>query len=101
MKIVHLAENMEVGGAEKLISLLCRWQRQQGHDASVHCLYSVGPLGEQLRTDGFEVALGDASGLGGRAAAVYRKLKQCRPDVVHCHNATAAILGSPGARAAR
>jgi len=100
MNIVHLAENMEVGGAEKLISMLCRWQRRQGHDASVQCLYSVGPLGEQLRGDAFEVALHHPSGPGGRAASIYRKLKQCRPDVVHCHNATAAILGTPAARAA-
>jgi glycosyltransferase involved in cell wall biosynthesis len=94
MKIVHLAETMEVGGAEKLISLLCRWQRQQGHDAIVHCLYRLGPLGEELRNDGFEVILHDASEIGGRAGSVYREIKHCQPDVVHCHNAVAAIIGA-------
>jgi glycosyltransferase involved in cell wall biosynthesis len=94
MRIVHLAETMEMGGAEKLISLLCRWQRQQGHEVRVHCLYRLGPLGEALRKDGFEVVLYDASGIGGRAGNVYRQLNRWKPDVVHCHNATAAIIGS-------
>lgn len=100
MKIVHLAENMEVGGAEKLISLLCRWQREQGHEPSVHCLYGVGVLGEDLRSQGFEVVLHSVSSLGGLPASVYRGLKDSRPDVVHCHNANAAIIGAVPARAA-
>ena len=51
MKIVHLVDSMEIGGAEKLVSLLCRWQRRQGHDSSVHCLYDVGTLGEEIRKE--------------------------------------------------
>lgn len=100
MKIVHLAENMEVGGAEKLISLLCQWQREQGHEASVHCLFSIGPLGELLRSQGFDVVLHAAPSMTGRLANVYRSLKDCKPDVVHCHNASAAIIGAIPARAA-
>lgn len=100
MKIVHLTDSMEVGGAEKLISLLCRWQRQQGHDASVQCLYSMGRLGEELRSDKFEVVLHRSSGFDGVAGSIYRDLKRRQPDVVHCHNATAAILGAIPARLA-
>jgi glycosyltransferase involved in cell wall biosynthesis len=101
MKIVHLIDTMALGGAEKLVSLLCRWQRQQGHDASVHCLYgAAGIFGEELRRDGFEVVLHDRKRIGGRAASVYRRLKQSRPDVLHCHNAPAAILGALPARVA-
>jgi L-malate glycosyltransferase len=100
MKIVHLADSMEVGGAEKLISLLCRWQRQHGHDPSVHCLYQVGPLGERLRADGFEVVSHGRSGIGRRSFSVYTELKRVQPDAVHCHNATAAILGALPARIA-
>jgi len=100
MKIVHLAENMEVGGAEKLISLLCRWQRRQGHEASVHCLYGVGALGEELRKDRFEVVHYDRSSGLRRVANLYRELKKNPPDVLHCHNATAAILGAIPARTA-
>lgn len=98
MRIVHIADSMEIGGAEKLISLLCRWQRDRGHDASVHCLYDIGPLGEQLRRDGFDVVL-HGFGAGG-AANIYRALKKRNPDIVHCHNAAAAILGALPARVA-
>jgi glycosyltransferase involved in cell wall biosynthesis len=100
MKIVHLTDSMEVGGAEKLVSQLCRWQRQQGHDPSVHCLYQVGFLGEELRADGFDVVSHEKSSAGGRAASVFRELKNCAPEVVHCHNATAAIMGAIPARLA-
>jgi glycosyltransferase involved in cell wall biosynthesis len=98
MKIIHLADSMEMGGAEKLIDILCRQQRQQGHDPSVHCLYRVGVLGKKLRTDGFEVTLHRPVAIAGRAGSVYREFKRTQPDVVHCHNATAAIIGAIPAR---
>lgn len=98
MKIIHLTDSMEIGGAEKLISLLCRWQRDNGHDPSVHCLYEIGALGEELRSEGFEVVVHSRVGIGGRVASIYRELRRCKPDVVHCHNAAAAILGAVPAR---
>ena len=101
MKIVHLADSLEVGGAEKLITLLCRWQRLQGHEASVHCLYEIGTLGNELRCEGFQVVLHSRLAIGGYASSIYGKLKLDRPDVLHCHNAAAAILGAIPARAAR
>ena len=100
MKIVHITDSMEMGGAEKLISLLCRAQRRRGHDPSVHCLYRVGVLGEQLRAEGFTVTSCEAETTAGRCRNVYRQLQQCRPDVAHCHNATATILGAIPARLA-
>lgn len=100
MKIIHIADSMEVGGAEKMISLLCRWQRQQGYEASVHCLYEMGSLGKTLRKDGFDVVVHNASKTGGRSADLYRAIKQRAPDVVHCHNAATAILGALPARMA-
>jgi len=99
MKIAHVVDTMEVGGAEKLTSMLCRWQRERGHDPSVHCLYRLGPLGEQLQREGFEVVLHAASALG-CGASVYRTLRHSKPDVVHCHNAAATVLSAIPARAA-
>jgi glycosyltransferase involved in cell wall biosynthesis len=98
MKIVHLTDSMEVGGAEKLIGMLCRWQRQHGHDPSVHCLYEIGALGEALRREGFQVVLHRPSVFLGRPLSIYRALRHCKPDVVHCHNAAAAVLGALPAR---
>lgn len=100
MKIIHLTDSMEMGGAEKLIGLLCRMQRRQGHDPFVHCLYRVGVLGENLRAEGFNVTLLEAVTMAGRTRNVHLELQRCRPDVVHCHNATATILGAIPARMA-
>ena len=55
MKIVHVVDSMEVGGAETLVSQMCRLQRDQGHDPSILAVATLGPLGEKLRAEGFTV----------------------------------------------
>ena len=41
LRIAHVGDSMEMGGAEKLTATLCRLQRDRGHIASVHCLYGL------------------------------------------------------------
>ena len=100
LKIAHVADSMEMGGAEKLTAMLCRMQRDQGHDPAVHCLYALGVLGEELRGEGFDVTLYNRSSFLALAKALYSAFKHDTPDVVHCHNATAAILAAIPARLA-
>jgi glycosyltransferase involved in cell wall biosynthesis len=100
MKIVHIADSMEVGGAETLIAELCRLQRAQGHDPSVHCLYEIGAIGKTLEAEGFEVTLHCPPTFTSLVRSLYRAFKRSRPDVVHCHNATTAIIGAMPARMA-
>jgi glycosyltransferase involved in cell wall biosynthesis len=91
---------MEMGGAEKLTATLCRLQRDKGHTASVHCLYRLGVLGEALQAEGFEVILHHPSSFLQLVRGLYRSFRRSRPDVVHCHNATAAIIAALPARLA-
>jgi glycosyltransferase involved in cell wall biosynthesis len=100
LNIAHVGDSMEMGGAEKLTATLCRLQRDRGHAASVHCLYRLGVLGEELRAEGFEVILHHPSALFHLMRCLYRAFRQSRPDVVHCHNATAAIIAAFPARLA-
>jgi glycosyltransferase involved in cell wall biosynthesis len=100
LKIAHVSDSMEMGGAEKLTATLCRMQRDRGHTASVHCLYGVGVLGEELRAKGFEVILHQPSAFFHLICSLYRSFRRSRPDVVHCHNATAAIMAAFPARLA-
>jgi glycosyltransferase involved in cell wall biosynthesis len=100
LNIVHVGDSMEMGGAEKLTATLCRLQRDQGHKASVHCLYGLGVLGEELRAEGFEVVLHHPSAFFQLMRSLYKSFKRSRPDVVHCHNATAAIIAAVPARLA-
>jgi glycosyltransferase involved in cell wall biosynthesis len=100
LNIAHVGDSMEMGGAEKLTATLCRLQRDGGHTASVHCLYRLGVLGEELRTEGFEVVLHHPSTFLHLVRSLYRSFRISRPDVVHCHNATAAIMATLPARLA-
>lgn len=49
MKIAHVVDSMEVGGAETLVSQMCWLQREQGHDPCVYAVASLGALGERMR----------------------------------------------------
>jgi glycosyltransferase involved in cell wall biosynthesis len=91
---------MEMGGAEKLTAMLCRLQREQGHNVSVHCMYLVGVLGEQLKAEGFDVILHRPRSALYLMRSLYSAFKRNTPDVLHCHNATAAINGAFPARLA-
>jgi glycosyltransferase involved in cell wall biosynthesis len=100
LNIVHVVDSMEMGGAEKLTAMLCRLQRDRGHTASVHCLYVLGVLGEELRAEGFEVILHHPPSFFHLMVRLYKSFARSRPDVVHCHNATAAIIAALPARLA-
>jgi glycosyltransferase involved in cell wall biosynthesis len=100
LKIAHIVDSMEMGGAEKLTATMCRLQRDRGHIASVHCLYVVGVLGEDLQAEGFEVILHRPRSFFLLMLSLYRAFRRSRPDVVHCHNATAAIFAALPARLA-
>src|SRR5580700_9712829 len=100
LRIAHVGDSMEMGGAEKLTATLCRLQRARGHTASVHCLYGLGVLGEELQAEGFEVVLHHSSSFLPLVRGLYRSFRRSRPDVVHCHNATAAIMAAVPARLA-
>ena len=100
MKIVHVADSLQVGGAEVLIAQLCRIQREQGHTPSVYCLDEIGSIGAELQKEGFEVLLHSPPTFHGLTRRLYRSFKLHRPDSVHFHNAQAAIVGAGPARMA-
>jgi glycosyltransferase involved in cell wall biosynthesis len=100
LNIAHVGDSMEMGGAEKLTATLCRLQRDRGHTASVHCLYRLGVIGEELQAEGFKIVLHHPSSFLHLVRSLYRSFRRSRPDVVHCHNATAAIMAALPARLA-
>jgi glycosyltransferase involved in cell wall biosynthesis len=100
LKIAHVVDSMEIGGAEKLTATLCRLQRAREHKVSVHCLYLVGVLGEELQAEGFDVILHRPPSFLGLMRSLYREFKRSTPEVVHCHNATAAVIAALPARLA-
>jgi glycosyltransferase involved in cell wall biosynthesis len=100
MKIAHVVDSMDVGGAETLVSQMCRLQREQGHDPSVHAIAALGPLGEQLRKEGFTVEANLGRHMPDSVRRLFRLFKQSHPDVVHLHNPTPTTYGALAARMA-
>jgi len=100
MKIAHVVDSMEVGGAETLVSQMCRLQREQGHEPCVYAVATLGPLGEQMRKEGFFVQPNVGRHLPDATRNFFRIFKGLRPDVVHLHNPTPTIYAAIAARMA-
>jgi len=91
---------MEVGGAETLVSRMCRLQREEGHDPSVYAVGTLGPLGERMRADGFMVQANLGRHLSDAMRSFFRIFKELHPDVVHLHNPTPTVYAALAARVA-
>ena len=91
---------MEIGGAEILVSQMCRLQREQGHDPSVFAIATLGPLGKQLQQEGFAVQPDMGRHLPDSMRNFFRIFKESRPDVVHLHNPTPTVYAAIAARMA-
>jgi glycosyltransferase involved in cell wall biosynthesis len=99
-RIAHIVDSMEVGGAETLVAQLSEWQRLRGFEVRIYCLKMIGNLGELALQDGFQIEVGRGLKLPRAALDAYRFMLRCKPDIVHCHNATATIVAAPMARLA-
>ena len=100
MKIAHVVDSMEIGGAETLVSQMCRLQREQGHDPCIYAVANLGALGEQMRKDGFVVEANMGRHLPDATWNFCQIFKASRPDVVHLHNPTPTIYAAMAARIA-
>lgn len=100
MKIAHVVDSMEVGGAEMLVMQMCRLQRDDGHDPRVYAVANLGTLGEQMQREGFAVQPNVGRHLMDATHSFFRIFKRSRPDVVHLHNPTPTIYAALAARMA-
>jgi glycosyltransferase involved in cell wall biosynthesis len=98
MKIAHVVDSMEVGGAEILVSQMCRLQREQGHDPRIYSVATLGALGKQLQSEGFVVQPNVGEHLLDTSRNFFSIFKENPPDVVHLHNPTPTIYAAPAAR---
>jgi glycosyltransferase involved in cell wall biosynthesis len=100
MKIAHIVDSMEVGGAETLVSQMCHLQREQGHEPCVYAVGELGPLGERMRTEEFAVQANVGRHLPDAMRKFFHIFKELRPDVVHLHNPTPTTYAAMAARMA-
>lgn len=94
MRIAHVVDSMEVGGAEVLVAQMCRRQRDLGHEPCVLAVAALGEIGAQLQREGFSVQANVGRHLSDAVPTFYRIFKSLRPDAVHLHNPTPTIYAA-------
>ncbi len=55
MNIVHVVENLNRGGLERMVIDLVTMQQRQGHACRVVCLFEAGALAHELAEQGVPV----------------------------------------------
>src|SRR5262245_54209981 len=100
MRIAHVIDSLEIGGAEAVVAALSRSQLGAGHAVEVHCLARRGHLADELEALGVRIRVHRSP--RGRVLAwrLFQAFRQSRPDVVHCHNKTATVHAAAIARLA-
>jgi glycosyltransferase involved in cell wall biosynthesis len=99
MRIAHVIDSLEVGGAEAVVVALCRLQAAAGEEVAVHCLFKGGALADELALEGFRVFVHGPGSSAKLAWRLYREFRRTNLDVVHCHNKTATVHAAPAAHA--
>ena len=99
--VIHVVENLNRGGLERVVIDLIHAQRAMGMRCRVVCLFEQGPLAEELLADGVDVqACGKRVGADLRALHRMRALlRQDTGAILHTHNAVAhyyAVLAAMG-----
>lgn len=102
IKVGFVLHVLRVAGAEMLVAETIRLLGS-GIDPVVFCLDDVGPLGEQLRSEGVPVlAFGRHPGLDlGVSWRMAKEIRARRLDVVHAHQYTPFFYGAIAARLSR
>ncbi len=106
MKILHVVESLDVGGAEHMVVGLARLQALNGHSVSIACLFREGQLSKCARRAGADVVnIGKRAGLDFGAVLRLRNcLRMKNPEALHTHNPVAhyyAVAAAVGLRIRR
>jgi len=100
LDVVHVIATLTAGGAERQLEMLTAHSR---HRTSVVALYGTGGIADAMRAAGRPVLELRAAGWHKLLVplTLARRLRRCRPDVVHVHLLSGQLLGIPAARLAR
>lgn len=103
-RVVYLSHAFNVGGAEEMVLNLVRNLPADRYEPLVCAIYEPGPVGEEIAGTGVPFrTLGRVPRLRDplATAAIYRYLRETRPDIVHTFLLTASLYGRAAAMAAR
>lgn len=92
LRIAHVVESLEIGGIERIVSLLVRHMRDT-FPIEIICASRGGSIAEALEREGTPVrVLGLSSYYPSGIVEMARALREVRPDVVHSHGHFAGVL---------
>lgn len=91
MRILHVIQELGIGGAERMTAALVTGARRAGHQVAVAA--APGPMAAALDVPIFTLPMvrRRVQRLPAAARAVRRALRSWSPDVVHCHNPGMAL----------
>jgi len=104
VRVVYLSHAFMVGGAEEMVLNLVRHLAPDRYEPFVCAIHEPGPVGQEIAATGVPFrALVRVPGVRDplAVAAIYRYLREIRPDVVHTFLLTASLYGRLAAIAAR
>lgn len=104
VRVLYLSHAFMVGGAEEMVLNLVRHLPADQYEPVVCAIHEPGPVGQEIAATGVPFrALGRVPGLRDplAVAALYRYMREMRPDIVHTFLLTASLYGRLAAIAAR
>jgi glycosyltransferase involved in cell wall biosynthesis len=101
VRILHVIQELEMGGAERVVVTLAAGAREAGHEVAVAS--AAGALRDELDGEQFELPLVRRRPwrVALAARALGRALRAWQPDLLHCHNAGMALVASLATRRGR
>lgn len=101
LRIHHLLNSFDTGGAEVLVVALAQAQREAGHEVVVRAMSGEGAISERLQRAGVPYRIHLSRGAPKRILELTRALRAEHLDVLHCHNSAPLIVGGIAGKLAR
>jgi glycosyltransferase involved in cell wall biosynthesis len=101
-KVIHVAEDLMVGGIERIIATIATALDPAKYDVEVWCIVRGGPVADEIRSRGLPVVILDIRSYHNPLSMMrfIRTLRKAHPAIVHVHGYFAATAGRIAALAA-
>ncbi len=102
LKVIHLVEDMKIGGAERVIADVAEGLDRNRYDVRVWCITRGGDTADELTEKGIAVKILGISSYHNplKILKLKRLLREAAPDIVHTHGYFASVIGRLSAQKA-
>ncbi|MFO7870637.1 MAG: glycosyltransferase [Kiritimatiellia bacterium] len=103
IRIIHLVEDLKIGGLERVVSTLARGLDVRRFDCRVWCVARGGAIADQLEAEGISVEILGITNYHNPVAVLklVKRLREAAPAIVHTHGYYAGTVGRVAAFLAR